>query len=236
MSVPPTEARSIPPHYDELWLCDDSWFNATNSEPWIPSERIRSNAIVDPSFLDWKALDASISGLAHDCFSNWQQACQMPVAPRTTSSSLSLRSWYSSSETDGSRSPAWSEGRGSHVSAARAETTRHAPYDRSEGARTGRWQCLDCTEVFSKAMLLDAHAKKSRHRAYKCPECTKTYVRQSTLARHRAAAHSSSMDHPCVLCREASHPKTFRRKDHLQQHLREVHNRFDYTRQAESRC
>lgn len=96
----------------------------------------------------------------------------------------------------------------------------------SESADHGRWSCLDCPEIFGKALLLDAHAKDSRHRPFKCVDCSKTYRRQSTLARHRAVTHGPGAIHACKICTK---PKSFRRKDHLQQHLREVHCRFDYT-------
>lgn len=116
-----------------------------------------------------------------------------------------------------------------------ARALRQAPYTRSEGSYGSKWKCPICPETFSRAMLLDAHAKESRHRAYQCPDCRKSYIRQSALARHRRS-HGPAECHPCPHCPNSDHPKSFQRRDHLQQHMREVHNRFDYARGDEARC
>lgn len=97
-------------------------------------------------------------------------------------------------------------------------------FEQTLAPRSNKWQCSQCLESFSKSYKLDTHAKESRHRAYSCESCGRSYVRQSTLARHRATAHGPSADHVCEHC---SGPKSFRRRDHLRQHLREVHRRID---------
>lgn len=110
----------------------------------------------------------------------------------------------------------------------RAEGLRQSLYETSHSPTKGRWKCSECPRSFPRAYLLDDHATESRHRAYRCTGCVKSYVRQSTLARHVAAAHGPikyrSRDYPCQRCRGL---KSFRRRDHLQQHLREVHLAFD---------
>lgn len=157
------------------------------------------------------------------------QAYAPATALRSTPSTTSSQSVCSSPKTKTITPPAsiTSEERGTRMSAARVERLRHAPRERPSVREKGRWKCPECPETFPKALLLDAHAKESRHRAYRCEDCTKTYVRQSTLARHWGAAHGPGTGYSCVYCRDVDHAKSFRRKDHLRQHLREVHCRFD---------
>lgn len=160
-------------------------------------------------------------------------------ALRSAPSTTSLWSACSSSETEVfTPQPAsvTSEERRGRMSAARIERLRHAPRERSSVRQKGKWKCPECPEIFPKALLLDAHAKESRHRAYRCEDCTKTYVRQSTLARHWAAAHGLGTGYSCVYCSDVDHAKSFRRKDHLRQHLREVHYRFDEAELERGRC
>lgn len=122
------------------------------------------------------------------------------------------------------------------VSSIPMERQRSAPShlggERSRSSRGGMWTCPDCPGlVFGNSWKLDKHAKDTRHKAWKCELCVKSYVRQSALARHRAAAHGQSEDHTCMVC-----PKAFRRKDHLQQHLREVHQQSDCLGAIRVRC
>lgn len=146
----------------------------------------------------------------------------------STASPLSLRSQVSDGDwTPTSYCSSYDE-RGDFMSAARLQRLRGIPYDRIEASEKGRWACLECSRTFSKALLLDAHAKDQRHQAYRCGECDKRYLRQSTLARHRATVHTSRSAYQCGRCSTSSSPKLFRRRDHLQQHLREVHKEVDY--------
>lgn len=83
-----------------------------------------------------------------------------------------------------------------------------------------QWQCSECGELFGKSYMLDAHTKNTKHRAWACCDCRKTYVRISTLSRHRRTVHVDKETYCCGLCGD---DKAFRRMDHLRQHLREVH-------------
>lgn len=146
----------------------------------------------------------------------------------STPSSLSLRSQISEGDWASTSYSSSYDDRGDFMTAARFQKLRGIPCERIEASEKARWACLQCSRTFSKALLLDAHAKEQRHQAYRCGDCNKRYLRQSTLARHRATAHEPRSAHRCGRCSTSSNPKLFRRRDHLQQHLREVHKEVDY--------
>lgn len=84
---------------------------------------------------------------------------------------------------------------------------------------TSQHVCEECGKRFDTAYILESHAKDTKHRSYACANhgCGKTYTSRSALSRHRNA-HNDHVSHQCVIC-----PKTFKRKDHLDSHVRQRH-------------
>ncbi|WPG99725.1 Hypothetical protein R9X50_00254400 [Acrodontium crateriforme] len=83
-------------------------------------------------------------------------------------------------------------------------------------------RCDQCPKSFKTLDELERHAKTSLHRVFSCPRtgCTKRYYRRDSLARHKQVCfQKGNFKHACSICEKA-----FGRKDHLQQHMKNVHN------------
>lgn len=83
--------------------------------------------------------------------------------------------------------------------------------------------CKQCHRMFSTGYELEEHARMFNHRSYVCtePGCDKSYCRRDVLLRH-GATHKSS-DFHCSFCLKANRKRSFKRKDHLAQHIRNRH-------------
>jgi hypothetical protein len=107
------------------------------------------------------------------------------------------------------------------------EHLRHRPVDASSSASDSRqgldipakkdrsWKCAACGIMFPKSKLLEAHARSTKHKAYRCsrdPACTKAFGMRTAASRHEAA-HSAFMRHECSNC-----GAPFRRRDHCLEH------------------
>lgn len=68
------------------------------------------------------------------------------------------------------------------------------------------------------------HAKRISQTAWKClePECGKSYSRRDSFLRHQHAHRVDS--HPCKICSREKKQKSFKRKDHLKEHVRKCHS------------
>ncbi|KAK3071746.1 hypothetical protein LTR53_008074 [Teratosphaeriaceae sp. CCFEE 6253] len=88
--------------------------------------------------------------------------------------------------------------------------------------------CTVCCLVFATAQILEQHARASFHRLYICeyPGCRKSYYRRDVYVRHKAT-HKQATSHECMACRQAGEKRVFRRKDHLDQHIRNCHSCLD---------
>jgi hypothetical protein len=86
-----------------------------------------------------------------------------------------------------------------------------------------RYLCQECNKLFKNLQELDQHTKRVPHKAWICAElfCGKAYVRRDTFLRHRATHKDKS--HACPTCALHNKQKTFKRKDHLKEHMRNCH-------------
>lgn len=98
---------------------------------------------------------------------------------------------------------------------------------RSRPLQDRKHACRECDEVFTTGYRLEEHAKKYNHRCYVCtvPGCGKSYCRRDVLLRHTLKHKTSKL--PCKVCQ-----KSFKRKDHLFQHLRSQHPDSDGARDS----
>ncbi|KAK0362543.1 hypothetical protein LTR91_022236 [Friedmanniomyces endolithicus] len=87
-----------------------------------------------------------------------------------------------------------------------------------------RFVCSECREGFPTYYTLESHARETAHRAYVCPEpgCNSRYYRRDVFVRH-IKTHRESGLHFCNVCANSNHHKTFKRKDHLRQHIQQLH-------------
>ena len=68
------------------------------------------------------------------------------------------------------------------------------------------------------------HAKRICQIAWRCPEpeCGKSYNRRDSFLRHQ---HTHKVDsYPCKICFREKKQKSFKRKDHLKEHVRKCHS------------
>ncbi|EMD00804.1 hypothetical protein BAUCODRAFT_183486 [Baudoinia panamericana UAMH 10762] len=89
--------------------------------------------------------------------------------------------------------------------------------------------CSICGYGFSTSQDLEQHAKATFHRTFKCDaaNCTRTYYRRDSLARHMSM-HTKKGAHECYICAQIGQRKQFVRRDHLSQHIRNVHSAVIY--------
>ncbi|KAF2647704.1 hypothetical protein K491DRAFT_614152 [Lophiostoma macrostomum CBS 122681] len=86
--------------------------------------------------------------------------------------------------------------------------------------------CQQCKEFFSAYYSLEYHVQKTGHTALFCDtqDCGKVCSRFDTFSRHRKSHEDDVPRFPCKYCKKYSGLKGFKRKDHLNQHLRGYHN------------
>ena len=83
-----------------------------------------------------------------------------------------------------------------------------------------RYACSECDRHSGSIHHRAGHAKQT---AWRCPEpgCGKSYGRRDTFLRHQNAHKVDS--HPCKICSKEKKQKSFKRKDHLKEHVRKCH-------------
>nr|POE71420.1 isoform 3 of transcription factor sp1 [Quercus suber] len=83
----------------------------------------------------------------------------------------------------------------------------------------GPYLCI-CERCFDTLEALDRHSRSSLHRVYVCPnhDCRKSFYRRDSFARHKSQ-HNAGENFLCSRC-----PKAFKRKDHLDQHIKNIHS------------
>jgi hypothetical protein len=108
---------------------------------------------------------------------------------------------------------------GSSVSNSSRETSKDARSDDEV-----RYCCSECAQVFPLSCELEDHARVTRHKAYACPEpgCDRGYHRRDVYVRH-SNSHRDTPLHICKICDDPQQLKSFKRKDHLRQHIRAMH-------------
>ncbi|KAK5115924.1 hypothetical protein LTR62_000380 [Meristemomyces frigidus] len=89
-----------------------------------------------------------------------------------------------------------------------------------------KFACSLCRLSFPTYYTLERHARITGHKAYECPECYNSYNRRDVYVRH-SKTHRECGLFVCKICETASTRKRFKRKDHLQQHIRTMHHGMD---------
>ena len=85
-------------------------------------------------------------------------------------------------------------------------------------------QHLDTERMAPQLSHLPASHQSKEPLQPRCPECNKVIVRQSDVARHIAEQHGShSRLHPCPHASCSRSQRGFKRKEHLNNHLRQCH-------------
>ncbi|KAI2617475.1 hypothetical protein GGR54DRAFT_607838 [Hypoxylon sp. NC1633] len=82
--------------------------------------------------------------------------------------------------------------------------------------------CVVCNESCSWKSELDAHCLIEKHKGVAC-SCGKGFSRHDALLRHCDSLGKKAGKFPCSLCKRHRGKQSFRRQDHLTQHLREYH-------------
>lgn len=87
-----------------------------------------------------------------------------------------------------------------------------------------RCACPRCDHPFGSNHDCAGHTKRISQSPWMCPEpeCGKSYSRRDTFLRHRNAHKVDS--HPCKMCSREKKQKSFKRKDHLKEHVRRCHS------------
>lgn len=99
-----------------------------------------------------------------------------------------------------------------------AAKTRSQPFEHSRIDSHAANTCATCSNSFSNNSQLEQHAAKFKHGAYLCI-CGKAFSRLSALRRHIEES-PQVYEYQCPLCHDT---KSFKRRDHVEQHLRLVH-------------
>jgi hypothetical protein len=89
-------------------------------------------------------------------------------------------------------------------------------------------KCSACHKTFSNLRALDKHTQSTSHKAWKCrePGCNKSYARRDVFLRHRSKHSDNS--HSCLSCLRDGKEKVFKRKDHLNEHIRSRHSKGNH--------
>ena len=87
-----------------------------------------------------------------------------------------------------------------------------------------RYACSECDHQLDSTDGRASHAKRISKTVWTCsePECGKSYSRRDTFLRHQNAHKVDS--HPCKICLREKKQKSFKRKDHLKEHVRKCHS------------
>lgn len=87
-----------------------------------------------------------------------------------------------------------------------------------------QYACSECDHQLDSIDGRASHAKRISKTAWTCsePECGKSYSRRDTFLRHQNAHKVNS--HPCKICLREKKQKSFKRKDHLKEHVRKCHS------------
>ncbi|MCJ1316490.1 hypothetical protein MMC15_001811, partial [Xylographa vitiligo] len=104
------------------------------------------------------------------------------------------------------------------VTSIEAENADHGPAESTSGS-----VCHECGVDFGVTSSLDCHAWEVMHEVRRC-KCGKGFTRIGDLARHLQNFQRGSAKFPCTHCRRHRGDKSFKRKDHLTQHLRNYHH------------
>ena len=96
----------------------------------------------------------------------------------------------------------------------------------SSTQRRARHRCKACDSPFLTASSLEVHARDLCHKTFACsePGCDKSYCRMDLYTRHKKDHKPSEMHH-CAFC-PRNRVKSFKRKDHLTQHVRNCHRKM----------
>ncbi|MCJ1402341.1 hypothetical protein MMC11_005561 [Xylographa trunciseda] len=109
------------------------------------------------------------------------------------------------------------------VSAARNSSVEAEDVEHGPSESNSRLVCLQCRAVYKARNSLEWHGWKESHTVYGC-KCGKGFTRIDDLRRHLKNFRPESAKHPCPHCRRHRGEKAFKRKDHLEQHLRNYHH------------
>lgn len=91
------------------------------------------------------------------------------------------------------------------------------------GRSKSYWPCAECYHSFPTSQDLESHARSISHKAYRCEECGKGFSRRDTFGRHVATHNTAAGNHACKACEQDNKVRIFKRKDHLEQHIRNRH-------------
>lgn len=85
--------------------------------------------------------------------------------------------------------------------------------------------CKECEESFETPGLLSDHVWRELHAPFMC-KCGKRFTRGDVLNRHVMTNRPESQKYACPYCKSCPGGKSFKRKDHLIQHIRGYHHIF----------
>ena len=83
--------------------------------------------------------------------------------------------------------------------------------------------CVECSQSFANGWLLVEHCSNEVHAAFMC-KCGKGYARLDVLGRHLKTYQLDLRKYTCPQCNSHGRGKSFKRKDHLTQHIRGYHH------------
>lgn len=99
-----------------------------------------------------------------------------------------------------------------------------SPSNQDEHERVGSaGTCMECFQTFRADTYLNFHATSESHTAFMC-KCGKGYTRLDVLSRHLDSYRPELPKFKCPHCKSNSGGKSFKRKDHLTQHIRGFHS------------
>ncbi|KAF2147512.1 uncharacterized protein K452DRAFT_262052 [Aplosporella prunicola CBS 121167] len=86
--------------------------------------------------------------------------------------------------------------------------------------------CHQCGQSFSNIASLGNHAASTGHAAFVCSEngCELSFSRFDVLRRHQKSHLSGTARFPCKYCKKHRGADSFKREEHLMQHLRNYHH------------
>ena len=87
--------------------------------------------------------------------------------------------------------------------------------------------CVECSQSFANGWLLGEHCSDEAHAGFMC-KCGKGYARLDVLNRHLKTYQPDLRKYTCPHCNSHNGGKSFKRKDHLTQHIRGYHHIGNY--------